>query len=68
MKDNEDWKKDFVGKHAKLKPVWEGNSGKSRMNICWHVKGDCTHFCHDEEFWDLVHESLLDAVAEKWDT
>ena len=45
MKDNEDWKKDFVGKHAKLKPFWEGNSGKARMCVRWHVKGDCFEDC-----------------------
>ena len=45
MKDNEDWKKDFVGKHAKLKPFWEGNSGKTKMCVRWHVKGDCFNDC-----------------------
>ena len=45
MKDNKDWKKDFVGKHAKLKPFSEGNSGKARMCVRWHVKGDCFKDC-----------------------
>ena len=31
----------------------------------WHVKDDCTHFCHDDEFWDLVHESLMNTASEK---
>jgi hypothetical protein len=45
MKDNEDWKKDFVGKPAKHKPFWEGNSGKARMCVRWYVKGDCFKDC-----------------------
>jgi len=45
MKDNEDWKKDFVGKHHKLKPSWDGPSGKTKMCVRWHVKGDCFKDC-----------------------
>jgi hypothetical protein len=43
MKDSEDWKKDFVGKHAKLKPSWD--AGKTKMCVRWHVKGDCFRDC-----------------------
>ena len=45
MKENEDWKRDFVGKHAKLKPFWEGQLGKSKMCVRWHVKGGCFKDC-----------------------
>ena len=44
MKESEDWKKDFVGKHSKIKPFWE-SSGKVRMCVHWHVKGDCFKDC-----------------------
>ena len=44
MKENEVWKRDFVGKHAKLKPCWEGNSGV-KMCTCWHINGDCFKDC-----------------------
>lgn len=33
--------RDFVDKHAKLKPCWEGNSGKVKMCARWHVIGHC---------------------------
>ena len=45
MRENEDWKRDFVCKHAKLKPCWEGNSGKVKMCVHWQVKGDCFRDC-----------------------
>jgi len=32
----------------------------------WHFPGDCTHYCHDDEFWDLVHQSLVDTAIERW--
>ena len=45
MKEEEDWKKDFVGEHTKLKPSWNGPSGKTKMCISWHMKGDCFRDC-----------------------
>ena len=45
MKENKDWKKDFVGKHTKLKPLWDSPSGRVKMCIRWHVKGDCFKDC-----------------------
>lgn len=41
MRENEHWKRDCVGKHAKLKPCWEGISGKVKMCVRWHVIGHC---------------------------
>ncbi|KAL7468097.1 hypothetical protein ACHAXS_008325 [Conticribra weissflogii] len=32
----------------------------------WHFPGDCTHYCHDDEFWDLVHQSFVDTAVERW--
>jgi len=43
MRDSEDWKRDFVGKHAKLKPSWD--AGKTKMCVRWHIKGDCFRDC-----------------------
>lgn len=33
----------------------------------WHETHplDCTHWCHDDELWDLVHESLIDTAIGK---
>lgn len=35
----------------------------SRNAWGWHKGGDCTHFCHDKELWDLVHQSLIDTAT-----
>ena len=45
MKEGEDWKKDFMGKHTKLKHFWDSPSGKIKMCVRWHVKGDCFKDC-----------------------
>lgn len=28
----------------------------------WHRTSDCRHYCQDNEVWDLIHESLLNAA------
>ena len=56
MKTGKDWKKDFVGKHAKFKPAWEGNSSKVKMCPRWHSRRDCFKDCNNAASHVPSHE------------